>query len=238
MRAEGCTDADTHAGDGNSNGGKPSFLEAVKEALRRRWHVKIVCKGSNVSEAYKRLRLVHKELLQIQMIHPCDLERARTSAMSSPQPRRACALVPTSTSPLAAAPTPPPPPLSADELRAARLKFFRPPQVIGDAAAADVSVGACADSSVQAPAPCFKGELVPSILPAAHASCQIGMKFTLHQLQWAGDGVHAEAVELIERNGGQVAASLRDSGVTHVICSGAVYRCVCACGGCTLVMEV
>ncbi len=52
-----------------------------------------------------------------------------------------------------------------------------------------------------------------------------GLKFALHQLQWAVDGAHAEAVELIEGNGGQVAQSLRESGVTHIVCSGAVYRC-------------
>jgi hypothetical protein len=50
------------------------------------------------------------------------------------------------------------------------------------------------------------------------------MKFALHQLHWAADGLLAEITDLIQQHGGSVLASFRDTGVTHIVCSGAVYR--------------
>jgi hypothetical protein len=63
-----------------------------------------------------------------------------------------------------------------------------------------------------------------SIFSCAHRSWRSGLKFALYQLEWAGDGVRAEVVGLIQQHGGQISSSLRETGITHIVCNSAVYK--------------
>ena len=124
----------------------------------------------------------------------------------------------------------PAPPLSAEALRAARLKYFHRQQ--GGAAAGasdDLQTGALVvTTGGTAPkrAPCFDGEFASQLSFCWYHSSLPGLKFALYQLQWgSGENAHTQVANLIRQNGGEVSASLRESGVTHIICNSAVYRC-------------
>lgn len=203
-------------------------MEVVTEALRRQWRVKLVCKKNNVSKAYK--RLLNNELFCIQRIYPDVLERARVRVASlshQQRPRTPCSGHQSSHS---EAPLLPAPVLSAEALRAARLKFFNRQQGGAAANASDdlqtdalvVTTGGTAPMRT----PCFDGEFAFQLSFCWYYSSLPGLKFALYQLQWgSGDSAHTQVANLIRQNGGQVSASLRESGVTHIICNSAVYRC-------------
>jgi hypothetical protein len=137
-------------------------LEVVVEALRRRWQVKIVCRKS-ISKAYKRLQKENKELLSIQHVSPEDLEAARVKVASVSYQR-----LPRAPS----VPRPPSPPLSAEDLRAARLKYFRQQQLVLAAEAPDgLDHDDCDGSAAMSRALCFKGECSSFplfLVPVAH----------------------------------------------------------------------
>lgn len=152
------------AGDGNSNHGKPNFLEVVTEALRRHWRVTLISR-KNVNKAYKRLQNDYKDLFRIQYIYPADLVRARVMPASLPLQRRP--LTPAhQPSPSEMSP-PPAPALTAEELRAARLKFFCQQQSSASANAPDASnPNAMVDGTAHKRALCFEGECVNASLSA------------------------------------------------------------------------
>jgi hypothetical protein len=220
-------------GDGNSNDGKPSFLEAVVEALLRHWRVVLIHRGS-VNKAYTRLQKEHKDLFCIQRVCSAQLEKAlKKIASLSYQPlvRATCA---NRQSPVAV-PPPASSALTAEQLRSARLKYFCPQNQAGETlvtGGGELASGACdascLDDNDAAPSTtlCFKGKQPASFANffRTKRSRRSGLKFALYQLQWAGDTVLADVTDLIQQNGGAVSASLRETGVTHIICNGAVYR--------------
>jgi hypothetical protein len=146
-------------GDGNSNNGKPSFLEAVTEALRRQWRVRMIYK-SCISSAYLKLQKQYRNSLFIQRVCRQDLDKAHIRAESSSHLRLPRAPSANPQSP-AVAPvlSPPTLALSAEELRAVRLKYFRPEH---RSPAADAQDTSCLDGNTDCAAPrralCFKGE--------------------------------------------------------------------------------
>ncbi len=121
----------------------------------------MICRFKNISKAYIRLQKENKELLSIQHISQEDLEAARSACVSRQRLPRAPSAG--RQSPAAAVPRPPSPPLSAQDLRAARLKYFcQKPLVAADAAAAAdtpdyVQRDDFHGSVVSSRALCFKG---------------------------------------------------------------------------------
>jgi hypothetical protein len=208
-------------------------LEAVVEALKRKWRVVLIHKGS-VNRAYTRLQKDHKDLFCIQRVCSAQLEKALqkiASPLYQPLVRATC----TDRQSPGAVPPPTTRALTVEQLRSARLKYFCPQIQVGEtlvAGAGELAVDACdascLDDNDAAPSTtlCFKGERPSSFtnLFRAKRSCRPGLKFALYQLQWAGDTVLADVTDLIQQNGGAVSASLRETGVTHIICNGAVYR--------------
>jgi hypothetical protein len=129
----------------------------------------MVCRQS-ISKAYKRLQKENKELLSIQHVSPEDLEAARVKLASVSHQRLPRAPSAGRQSP-AAVPMPPSPPLSAEDLRAARLKYFRQQQLILAADAPDgLDHDDCDGSAALSRALCFKGECLSPLflVPVAH----------------------------------------------------------------------
>ena len=113
---------------------------------------------SSINTAYVRLQEVHRESLYIQRVRRADLNLARVRVASSSHQRLVSAPC-TNREASVLAPSPPPPPLSAQELRAVRLKYFGQQQMSGAIDAHDTPhPDELVNSASLKPALCFQGE--------------------------------------------------------------------------------
>ncbi len=142
----------------------------------------MIHKGS-INKAYLQLQKVHRESLYIQRVRSIDLNTARVRVASTLHQRLAPAPS-TNGESCVLAPSPPPPPLSAQELRAVRLKYFGQQHLSG---AIDGHDTPCHNERADKPTLCFQGEVSTNF---AHEllmqSAHLAQALSLHYISSSG----------------------------------------------------